>query len=152
VSEGFDYRRMVLEASAGVVRSVLEQVAAEGLPGEHHLFLTFATRYPGVALPPTLALQFPETLTIVLQNQFWGLEVDEERLRVVLRFGSQPTQLTIPFAALTAFVDPHASFGLSLTPAGSEEPSPEAAAEPEPGTPLPEGGNVVAFRRPAKKS
>jgi uncharacterized protein len=152
---GIDYPRRVQAALLRVVREVLAEVARDGLPGEHHFFLTFRTTAPGVELPASLLMQYPEQMTVVLENQFWGLEVDEERFSVTLRFSGQPTRLSIPFTALSAFVDPHASFGLSFTPEGSEEPDAEpvtASGEPEPATPLPDGGNVVAFRRPTKKS
>jgi len=160
---GFDYRRMVLEASAGVVRRVLEQVAAEGLPGEHHLYLTFATRHPGVALPPALTQQFPETMTIVLQNQFWDLVAEPESFAVTLRFGGALERLRVPYAALTTFIDPSVPFGLDLSPFGggqadgsppgaeAEDPGRAAETPPsEPGTepPAPGGGGaVVPFRR-----
>ncbi len=167
MSEGFDYRRMVLLASAGVVRSVLEQVAVEGLPGNHHLFLTFATRYPGVELPPALTLQFPETMTIVLQNQFWDLVAEAEAFEVTLRFGSALERLRVPYVALTTFIDPSVPFGLDLSPFGGGRPdgSPppgggeEAAEEPADDAPAaesdrrpeppatPGGGEVVPFRR-----
>jgi uncharacterized protein len=150
---GIDYPRRVQTALLEVVREVLAEVARDGLPGEHHFFLTFRTQAPGVELPAFLLAQHGEQMTIVIQNQFWGLEVGEESFCVTLRFSGQPTRLSIPFAALTAFVDPHASFGLSFTPEGAEEPAPEAEApmpEPAPATPLPESGNVVAFRRPKK--
>jgi hypothetical protein len=152
---GIDYPGRVQKALLALVREVLAEAAREGLPGEHHFFLTFRTQARGVAIPALLLAQHPEQMTIVLQNQFWTLEVDENGFAVTLRFSGQPTRLAIPFAALTAFVDPHASFGLSFTPEGSEEPAAEAepeAAPPEPVAPLPDGGNVVAFRRPAKKN
>ena len=152
---GIDYPRRVQAALLRVVQEVLAEVARDGLPGEHHFFLTFRTQAPGVAIPASLLAQHGEQMTIVLQNQFWALEVGEESFSVTLRFSGQPTRLSIPFAALTAFVDPHASFGLSFTPEGAEEPPAEApqaeAAQPEPASPLPDGGNVVAFRRPRKR-
>jgi len=163
MAEGFDYRRMVLEASAGVVRRVLERVAAEGLPGEHHLYLTFATRYPGVALPPALSQQFPETMTIVLQNQFWDLEAEPEWFAVTLRFGGALERLRVPYAALTTFIDPSVPFGLDLSPFGGGQPdgtppgdearAPEPPAEAAPSDAVAEppapagGGAVVPFRR-----
>jgi hypothetical protein len=159
MSEGFDYRRMVLEASAGVVRRVLEQVATEGLPGDHHLFLTFATRFPGVALPPSLALQFPATMTVVLQNQFWDLVAGADRFEVTLRFGGSLERVSVPYAALTTFIDPSVPFGLDLSPFGGGRPdgSPLPASdgegagdgEDDPGPPTAPsgGGEVVPFRR-----
>ena len=165
MSEGFDYRRMVLEASAGVVRRVLEQVAERGLPGDHHLFLTFATRFPGVVLPPSLAIQFPESMTVVLQNQFWDLVAGAEGFAVTLRFGGTLERVTVPYCALTTFIDPSVPFGLDLSPFGggrpdgSPPPDPggtavdgsdgeeSPGAQPEPPAAPAGGGEVVPFRR-----
>jgi hypothetical protein len=162
---GFDYRRMVHDASIGVVRSVLERVAADGLPGDHHLFLTFSTRYPGVGLAAGLAAQYPETMTVVLENQFWDLAVEREAFEVTLRFGGALERLRVPFAALTTFIDPSVPFGLDLAPFGGGRAAelPELAAEetaeaanaaapgpeeqPEEPEPPPGGGDVLPFRR-----
>lgn len=140
MSADFDYRRMVLEASAGVVRRVLEQVAVAGLPGEHHLYLTFATAFPGVSLPPSLALQFPETMTIVLQNQFWDLVAEAESFAVTLRFGGTLERVVVPYAALTTFIDPSVPFGLDLSPFGGGRPG---------GSPPPDGGEAQPETEPA---
>ncbi len=164
---GFDYRGMVLDASIGVVREVLAHVVAEGMRGEHHFFLTFATRYPGVELPPSLRLQFPESMTIVLQNQFWDLEAEALDFAVTLRFGGALERVRVPYRALTTFIDPSVPFGLDLTPFGGGRPdgSPAPAAEPdesigggqdvesdpddgpEPPAAPSGGGAVVPFRR-----
>jgi hypothetical protein len=137
--DGFDYRGMVLDASIGVVRQVLAHVAAEGMRADHHFFLTFATRYPGVELPPSLRLQFPESMTIVLQNQFWDLEAEALDFAVTLRFGGALERLRVPYRALTTFIDPSVPFGLDLTPFGGGRPdgSPPPAREEDEGT---EGG------------
>jgi len=132
VSAGFDYRRMVLEASTGVVREVLSEVAAEGMRGDHHFYLTFATRFPGVELPAALRLQFPETMTIVLQNQFWDLEAEEESFAVTLRFAGSLERLRVPYGALTTFIDPSVPFGLDLTPFGGGQLEPPAPPRPGP--------------------
>ena len=109
---GIDYQGLVRDALLGVVRRVLAQVAREGLPGEHHLYVSFSTRHPGVELPAALARQFPDEMTIVLQNQFWNLAVDDERLAVTLRFSGVPSRITIPWGALRSVVDPSVPFGL----------------------------------------
>jgi uncharacterized protein len=111
-----DYRALLEEAILGVVRSVLERAATEGLPGEHHFYLTFATRHPGVLIPERVRREHPDEMTVVLQHQFWDLEVGQESFSVTLRFGGQPTRLTVPFAALRGFVDPAAELGLKLGP------------------------------------
>ena len=129
-----DYPRMVHDALRDVVRQALTQAAAEGLPGEHHFYLAFKTREPGVRLPPFLRDLHPEEMTVVLQQQFWDLEVDREAFSVTLAFGGSRHRITVPFAALTAFADPSVSFGLRF------EPPAEAAEETGPaGPPVPVG-------------
>jgi len=114
------------------VRRVLEQVSEHGLPGEHHFYVGFRTDFPGVEVPRFLREQYPEEVTIILQNQFWGLEVGPEDFSVLLSFGGSRQRLRVPFAALTAFADPSADFGLRFQ-AASETPEaePEVPAEPE---------------------
>jgi len=113
--EGFDYPRLLADATLGLVRDLLEQVEEEGLPGEHHFYLTFRTREEGVEMPSSLRVRFPETMTIVLQHQFERLEGDEQGFAVDLRFGGSWERLRIPFAALASFLDPSVPFGLDFT-------------------------------------
>jgi hypothetical protein len=159
---GFDYPALMTDALAGLVRRVLARVADEGLPGEHHFFLTFGTSDEGVELPAALRRQFPAEMTIVLQHQFWNLAVDDAGFTVTLRFGGRPERVVVPWGALRAFADPSAEFGFRLR-AGAKEteeaaeaakaPHAEAAAKaertsPGPGeSPPPADSKVVAFRR-----
>lgn len=122
-----DYPALLQEALRGVVRRVLEQVSEHGLPGEHHLYIGFRTSHPGVEVPRFLRQQFPEEVTIVLQHQYWGLNVTPESFSVFLSFGGTKQRLEVPFEALTAFADPSADFGLRFD--GSPEPAGEAEAE-----------------------
>jgi len=138
-----DYPRLLRGALLGVVRQALRLVAENGLPGEHHFYVTFRTGHPGVALSKALRAQHPEEMTVVLQHQFWDLEVTDESFSVSLRFGGRSHSVTVPFAAVTAFADPAAQIGLRFEPAGHEAPPASA-----PGAPRPD--NVIdmgAFRK-----
>ena len=138
-------------ALRGVVLDALELAAREGLPGEHHFFISFRTDHPGTNVPGHLKARYPQEMTIVLQHRFWDLMVDRaaERFSVGLSFSGVPSMLSVPFGALTAFQDPHANFGLRFEPDAIEDttaPEPEA---PPPAAP-PEAPQVVsldAFRR-----
>ena len=110
----FHYDKMVETALRGVAREALARAARDGLPGDHHFYVSFRTAAPGVVLPPQLLAKFPEEMTIVLQHQFWGLEVGDEAFSVSLSFGGRLEQLTIPFAAIAAFSDPSVKFGLQF--------------------------------------
>lgn len=108
------YDKMVEAALRDLVRQALEHAARSGLPGNHHFYITFKTGAAGVKLPHRLRVQHPDEMTIVLQHQFWGLEVGPEHFEVTLSFNNVSERLTIPFAALTAFADPSVNFGLQL--------------------------------------
>ena len=107
---GIDYPGMVQEALRQVARKALTQVAEEGLPGAHHVYLSFRTGHPGVGLSEGLRAQYPDEMTIVLQHDFRYLEVDDVGFDVTLRFGGVPQGLRIPFTALTSFFDPSVHF------------------------------------------
>jgi uncharacterized protein len=170
----FDYGRMIAEALRDVARQALAYTAREGLPGEHHFYLSFRPRAAGVRAPAFLRDQYPDEMTVVLQNQFWDLEVDEEAFSVTLIFGGARQHLVVPFAALTGFADPAAQLGLRFEPppeggegtdeeaapatgprlaAGAGTPGEDEAEAPEPRPPRPAGAgaDVVPFDRFRKK-
>lgn len=111
---GFDYPILLRGALVGLIRGLIERVAEEGFPGDHHFLLTFGTSEPGVEMSPRLRKRYPEEMTIVLQHQFWNLVADDQGFKVTLRFGGNPEPLTVPWAALRAFADPSSGFGLRL--------------------------------------
>ena len=110
----FKYDRMVEEALRSVVGKALTQVVERGLPGEHHLYITFRSDHPGVVMPDHLRARYPSEMTIVLQYQFWGLEVGPDAFGITLSFANVPERLTVPFAAVVAFADPSVRFGLQF--------------------------------------
>lgn len=128
ISRLIDYEALTLQAMRDVARSALKLVSKEGLPGDHHFYIEFDTLAAGVAMPKFLRSQHPGRMTIVLQHQFSGLEVEPEQFRVGLAFGGIPASLTVPFAALTAFMDPAAHFAVRFAP---ETPTAETAASGE---------------------
>jgi uncharacterized protein len=131
------YDKMVETALRGVVRQSMERAAEKGLPGNHHFYLTFRTSHPGVDIPAHLRERYPVEMTIVLQFQFYGLEVTEDQFAVTLSFNNIPERLTIPFAALTIFADPSVNFALQFQPSGEAEsvpalPKPASVEAPGP--------------------
>jgi hypothetical protein len=105
---------MVEDALRGVLRQALEITEAQGLPGAHHFYITFDTTHPGVDIAGSLRALHPSEMTIVLQHQFWDLKVLDEHFEITLSFSGVSQRLSIPFAAVTAFADPHAKFGLQF--------------------------------------
>jgi hypothetical protein len=161
------YDVLAQEAMRGVLRRVMSDVAKQGLPGDHHFYITFLTQAPGVKLSPRLMEQYPQEMTIILQHQFWDLVVTEDRFEVGLSFGGVPERLVVPFGAIKSFLDPSVQFGLqfnigeaaapvrdkastALAPVPAAErraDAPRTAGESKPG----EGAEVVRLDRFRKK-
>jgi hypothetical protein len=150
-SDGIDYQRLVEDALRDVVRRLLADVAEQGLPGDHHFYIGFRTGHPGVAMPRSLRDLYPEEMSLILQHQFWGLEVNDDGFAVELSFSGSRQRLEVPFAALTMFADPAAEFALRFMPrvpgalataASDTAAKPAAAAAASPAS----GG--IAARRP----
>jgi hypothetical protein len=128
------YDLLVRDALRGVVRGVLADIARNGLPGEHHFYVSFDTRAEGVRLSSRLRAQHPQEMTIVLQHQFWDLTVSEIAFEVGLSFGGIPERLHVPFAAIKGFFDPSVQFGLEFQPAGETAEEVPDKAKPTPAT------------------
>lgn len=169
-----NYERMLRNALRDVVRQALTEVAEQGLPGEHHLYIVFRTDHPGVELPSPLRQQYPEEMTIVLQMQFWDLLVERDSFAITLRFNGMPRRLIVPFEAVIGFADPSVNLALEFDavlppgPGGARaEDTPFSKGRPpadiesgadsgDPGTDDDDpseqtGGKVVDFRNYRKK-
>jgi uncharacterized protein len=112
------YDILAQEALRGVVRTVLTDAAKNGLPGEHHFYISFDTCADGVRLSPRMLAEYPEEMTIVLQHQFWDLAVTEDGFEVGMSFGGIPERVAVPFAAIKGFLDPSVEFGLRFQEVG----------------------------------
>jgi len=150
------YDILAQEALRGVVRKVLSEVARTGLPGEHHFFISFVTKAPGVRISQRLLEKYEQEMTIVLQNQFWDLKVTETGFEVGLSFDGQREILGIPFAAIKGFFDPSVQFGLqfdverpdqAVAAPSAEEPSTEVAATAEAGGVAEKVVSLDSFRK-----
>jgi len=147
------YDLLVQDALRSVVRKVLTEAARSGLPGEHHFNISFKTQGPGVMIPAQMRQRYPDEMAIILQHEFWDLNVGQDAFEVSLNFSRRPERLTIPFDSITGFSDPSVPFGFKLeprlmgeremqapaqvpTPAPKEVPKPAARA-PAPMKPLP---------------
>ena len=110
----FHYEKMVEGALRGVVREALQRAARDGLRSAHHFYIGFATRMPGVVIPDHLHARYPDEMTIVLQHQYWDLEITEHGFSVTLSFQKQLERLVVPFAAVRSFADPSVNFALEF--------------------------------------
>lgn len=112
MARSIDYGNLMHRAMRGLIQTVLKDVAEHGLPGDHHFFITFDTRFAGVQIADWLRSRYPGEMTLVIQHWFEHLEVDDTGFRVTLSFGGNPERLAIPFDAVRTFVDPSVEFGL----------------------------------------
>ncbi len=135
VEDLMQYKDIVERALKGVVREALEYVAVGGLPGEHHFYVSYLTGDPGVEIPSYLRERYPDEITIVIQHQFWDLEVTNEQFAVTLSFSGKSERLVVPFSTLTGFADPSVEFGLQFRtdegqlPVGDNAPTTAAVSE-----------------------
>ena len=168
------YDVLAQEALRGVVRSVLQDAAKNGLPGEHHFYISFDPRDEGVKISDRLRAQYPEEMTIILQHQFWDLVVGDDGFEVGLSFGGIPERLSIPFDAIKGFFDPSVKFGLQFetivegeeqiaqdtgeqqpralpVPANPDQPGPVAVPDPAPRAEEKPAAEVVRLDKFRKK-
>ncbi len=145
------YDEIVQDALRSVVHRVLDTVAKEGLPGAHHFYIAFRTKFPGVVIPKHLAERYPDEMTVVIQHRYWDLGVDDEGFQIGLTFNQVPAKLHVPYGAITGFVDPAVNFALQFTAGegATVVPEPEPVVEERP--PETQTGNVVTLDRFRKK-
>ena len=157
--EILQYSVMVEAALRAVVRQALTEVAQNGLPGSHHFYITFRTSHPGVQVPDYLKARYPSEMTIVLQFQFYDLQVDDVAFSVTLTFNNAPERLVIPIRAITVFADPSVNFVLPFQapdaavaedappPAPKAAPAPAIAKSDDDGEKGPEAVSLDKFRK-----
>ncbi|MFO1080930.1 MAG: ClpXP protease specificity-enhancing factor SspB [Reyranellaceae bacterium] len=144
MNDRFHYDALVDDALRSVVRRVLTQVAEKGLPGSHHFYISFRSNDPGVMLPEYLRAKYPDEMTIVLQHQYWDLVLHADSFEVTVSFNKQQERIKVPFAALSAFVDPSVRFGLQFDRKDKAD-----KAEPAAPTPLPAPEKRPSLSAPA---
>lgn len=128
-----DYGNLMHRAMRGLIREVLEDVAQNGLPGEHHFFITFDTTHPDVQMAQWLGERYPSDMTVVMQHWYENLDVGEDGFSVTLNFGDAPEPLYIPYDAIKTFVDPSVEFGLRFETQEEDEPTLAALPDEEDG-------------------
>lgn len=121
MSDSIDYGNLMHDAMRGLIKTVLLQVQANGLPGDHHFFITFDTNHPDVEMADWLSDRYPDDMTVVMQHWFDNLDVADDGFAVTLNFGDAPEPLYIPFDAIQTFVDPSVEFGLRFESQDADE-------------------------------
>ncbi|HBB82814.1 MAG TPA: hypothetical protein DC031_05980 [Sulfitobacter sp.] len=121
MSRSIDYGNLMHEAMRGLIRKVLQDISDNGLPGNHHFFITFDTSHPDAELADWLSDRYPDEMTVVMQHWYDGLDVTPDGFAITLNFGDAPEPLYIPYDAIRTFVDPSVEFGLRFEQQETEE-------------------------------
>lgn len=150
------YDLLAQNALKGVVREALRIAETSGLPGDHHFYIAFNTRHPGVQLSEKISQRYPREMTIVLQHQYWNLRVHDDRFEVELSFDNVPEHLVIPFDAVKGFLDPAVQFGLQFETQAASRPreveaTPKPAAAKAEAPPPPPAAGEDADEKPAQE-
>jgi len=149
-----DYGNLMHRAMRGLIQEVLIDVRDNGLPGQHHFFITFDTMHPDVEIADWLSDRYPDEMTVVMQHWFDGLEVTDEGFSVTLNFGENPEPLYIPYDAIKTFVDPSVEFGLRFETQeddddddgdDDDDDAPEAPMDSDVEEPDPKAADVVSL-------
>jgi hypothetical protein len=112
MSTTIDYGKLMHNAMRSLIQNLLLDVADNGLPGEHHFFITFDTSHPDAELADWLSDRYPDEMTVVMQHWYDNLEVTNDGFSITLNFGDAPEPLYIPYDSIRTFVDPSVEFGL----------------------------------------
>ena len=147
MARSIDYGNLMHRAMRGLIQTVLTDIGANGLPGEHHFFITFDTRHPDVNIADWLHARYPEEMTVVIQHWFDNLVVTDEGFSITLNFGDNPEPLVIPFDAVRTFVDPSVEFGLRFESHAEEDDEDEDGVDSpvDPPPSKPNGAEVVSL-------
>lgn len=120
MARAIDYGNLMHRAMRGLIRDVMDRVARDGLPGAHHFFITVDTGHPDMEMADWLRARYPDEITLVIQNWFENLQVDDDGFAITLNFGNAPEPLYIPFDSISTFVDPSVEFGLRFELQGDD--------------------------------
>lgn len=129
MSDSIDYGNLMHRAMRGLIKEVLSDIAKNGLPGQHHFFISFDTMHPDVEIADWLSDRYPDDMTVVVQHWFDNLDVGDNGFSITLNFGDNPEPLYIPYDSIVTFVDPSVEFGLRFDSHDDEHVPPLAALD-----------------------
>ena len=121
MTDTINYAQMMQKAMQSLMIDVLKKISKNGLPGNHHYFISFDTKFEGVVVAYWIKERYPEEMTIVIQHWFDNLEVNADNFSITLNFGDNPENLTIPWNSISTFVDPSVEFGLRFEDEANED-------------------------------
>jgi len=131
MTSGFNYSNLMQQAFRNVMVDVISDVAENGLPGDHHFYITLNMTHPGVVTPAWMKEEYPEELTIVIQHEYWNLAVIGDRFSIDLSFRDKPCTILAPFDSVLTFADPSQEFGMKFEAIEMDESITEVEDETE---------------------
>ena len=131
MADEIDYGNLMHNAMRSLIQDVLTEVKNNGLPGEHHFFISFDTILTGVELASGLIDRYPQEINVVMLHWYDDLEVKDDGFSVTLNFGDTPEHLVIPYEAILTIVDPSVEFGLFETNEEEDEIDEQKPADSE---------------------
>ena len=109
-----DYGQRINGAILGVIKDILKDLSESKISSNHCFYISFKTKDKNVKISRNLLKEYPNEMTIVLQNQYWNLSVKKNNFSVALSFNKKKETLIIPFSAITKFYDPFVKFSIQL--------------------------------------
>ena len=109
-----EYQKILDKNMLNVLKDILISIRDKGLSNNNHLYITFFTNHQNVKLPNWLRQKYPEEMTIVIQYEYYDLEINKNHFSISLSFNDIKTNLIIDYNAIISFTDPSANFGLIL--------------------------------------
>ena len=109
-----DYGDRINTAILGVVKDILKDLSDSKISSNHCFYISFKTKDKNVKISDNLQKEYPNEMTIVLQNQFWNLVVKKNSFSVTLSFNKKKESLEIPYKSVTKFYDPFVKFSIQL--------------------------------------
>ena len=108
------YQKILDKNMLNVLKDILKDIRDNGLSNNNHLYITFLTNHKYVELPIWLKQKYPEEMTIIIQYEYYDLEINKNNFSITLSFDDIKTNLKINYKAIVSFADPSANFGLIL--------------------------------------
>ena len=109
-----EYQKILNNNMLNVLKDILFNIKENGLSSNNLLYITFITNHKNVELPNWLKKKYPEEMTIVIQYEYYDLEINKNNFSISLSFNNIKTNIKVDYNSIISFADPSANFGLIL--------------------------------------
>ena len=109
-----NYQKILNKNLLLVIRDILNSIKDNGLEDGHQLYVTFLTQHKDVNIPDWLKQKYKEEMTIIIQYEYYDLDVKSRSFNISLSFNNILTNIDIPYDSIISIADPFANFGLKF--------------------------------------